>query len=200
MSEYGEKYPWLKRNRWDDEEFDENNSWDCMDEMPEGWKIAFGEMMCEELDQVIKEEKLENDFTVLQVKEKYASLRFYCAPSTPKIDDIVNKYEYLSQFICQNCGRVDISTLDFGWLAALCKDCYEKHINCTKPYEEVVCDDSKMPNIRKYRQWSKEYDPTGYKDFEVDISETVNEIRRRWEERQLAMKEAKVEEKENTGE
>ena len=42
-----------------------------------------------------------------------------------------------------------------------------------------------MPTVRKYRKYSKDFEPKGWRDFEVDISETVEKIRKQWEERQV---------------
>ena len=39
--------------------------------------------------------------------------------------DILLKYEYLSSFVCQKCGKpADYETE--GWISSLCKDCFEK--------------------------------------------------------------------------
>ena len=37
-----------------------------------------------------------------------------------------------------------------------------------------------MPNVLKYRKYSNAYGEKGWKDFEEDISETVNKIRKNW--------------------
>ena len=186
MSKYGDKYPWLKRRDVNDYFDDEEDNWDWMNDMPEGWRIAFGDLFVEELDAAIKAEGLEDEYLVLQVKEKHGTLRWYDYASSKKINDIVEKYSLLSGHICMNCGTIDIPMLSFGWLAPLCKDCYEKHINCTKTYEEVVVGESTMPNARAYRKFSHEFDPKGWKDFEVDISDTVRKIRELYTERMAA--------------
>ena len=45
------KYPWLiPHNRWTDEEIEDFDfSYTELDGMPEGWKKAFGEQICEEI-------------------------------------------------------------------------------------------------------------------------------------------------------
>ena len=70
-----EKYPFLIP--YEDENFDVldkekyDYSWTFLDDMPQGWKKCFGELLCQDL----KEELVRNDFLdkyqVVQVKEKY---------------------------------------------------------------------------------------------------------------------------------
>ena len=53
------KYPWLlPRNRWTDKEIEDYDySWTELDAMPEGWREAFGEQMCEEIQKVLEDRK-----------------------------------------------------------------------------------------------------------------------------------------------
>ena len=49
-----------------------------LDDMPDGWRIAFGEQMCAEIKQALLEEggeKLLNEYRILQIKEKYGLLK-----------------------------------------------------------------------------------------------------------------------------
>ena len=56
-----ERYPFLRpRNRWTGElmnqdEKEDEELWTELDDMPIGWRIAFGEQMCEELLEILKE-------------------------------------------------------------------------------------------------------------------------------------------------
>ena len=67
MSEYSKKYPWLKINSL--YSFD-GSDYDTMDDIPEGWRIAFGDLLCEELDSAIKKAGVEDDFEIYGVAVK----------------------------------------------------------------------------------------------------------------------------------
>lgn len=67
-------YPFLEsRNVWDDEPPEDNlSTW--LDDMPDGWRIAFGNEMCEKIKQALLSEggeKMLNDYRLQQVKEKF---------------------------------------------------------------------------------------------------------------------------------
>lgn len=173
------RYPWLRIINLYTGKVDDK--WTIETEMPEGWLKAFGEMMCEELDAAIKKAGLEEDFRVLQIKEKYGSLRFYCSHTNDEIGNIISKYELLSSNICLFCGKPDVPMLDIGWISPFCKDCFDTKISDTRPYEKVANDETRMADKLRYRRWSKE---TGEETIEIDISETAEKIRKRWEERQ----------------
>lgn len=59
---------------------------------------------------------------VYQVKQKFGSLRFY-TDSTQKVDDIIDKYEALSEKTCEFCGEPgEIEASKTGWLRACCQE------------------------------------------------------------------------------
>ena len=66
--------------------------------------------------EAIKRDKL------LEVKEKYNTLRSYEVGSSPEIIDIVNKYEEMSRFVCTHCGRPATCETQ-GYIASFCDDC-----------------------------------------------------------------------------
>ena len=120
-----ERYPFLMpRNRWTGkipEEF--NYSYTELDAMPDGWRKAFGERMCEEIRNALIEENYLDEYRISQIKEKYGMLRWYSFGTTQKVEDIIYKYEYISRFICMNCGRPYAKELDIGWVYTLCENC-----------------------------------------------------------------------------
>lgn len=76
------KYPWLKIPYREDSEEDLKTSGSfyeitMMDFMPDGWRLAFGDKMCEEIDKELREYNFEEKYKVLDIKEKYGSLRWY---------------------------------------------------------------------------------------------------------------------------
>lgn len=67
------KYPWLQlRNIWTNEITDDELNW--LDDLPEGWKKAFGLQMIEELDQVLKKANYQEKYQVAQIKEKWRKI------------------------------------------------------------------------------------------------------------------------------
>ena len=122
-----EKYPWLTpHNIWTggiSEDYDYEYTW--ADSMPRGCRLAFGDRMIEDLDQLLKKYSVE-DYQILQIKEKYGGLRWY-DNGFPRIgfdeyNTWVYKYEELSLNTCINCGKPAIG-LTKGWISPLCKDC-----------------------------------------------------------------------------
>ena len=134
------KYPWLTpRNRWSDEIVENFDfSWTELDEMPNGWRKAFGEQMCEEIEKVLEEYNYQDKFRVLQIKEKYGYLHFYYGGLPEgvyeKISNIVRKYEDLSEKTCIECGK-PATCYTTGWISPYCDDCVPKELH-TKPLEQ----------------------------------------------------------------
>lgn len=74
-----EQYPFLlPKNRWTGKVVEDYDySWTEMDDMPVGWRIAFGDQMLEELrEELVKYNYLDKYF-ITQIKEKYGTLRWY---------------------------------------------------------------------------------------------------------------------------
>ena len=65
-----EKYPWLQiRNVWTNEKLDDEFTW--LDDLPEGWRKAFGLQMVEELDQILRKANYQDEYKITQIKEKW---------------------------------------------------------------------------------------------------------------------------------
>jgi hypothetical protein len=60
-------------------------------------------------------------FAVVQVKEKYGTLRFYCT-GTPAIDKYIRLAERLSAMTCEDCGKPGQAN-ESGWISTLCEEC-----------------------------------------------------------------------------
>lgn len=105
---------------------DEMPEWDYeyteLDNVPDGWRLAFGEQMCAEIKQALVEEGLLDDYRITQIKEKYGSLRWYSNFSTRKIERIIDKYEELSLRTCIVCGA-PATKLSRGWICPYCDKC-----------------------------------------------------------------------------
>lgn len=117
-------YPWLT----------EEDSW--VDSIPVGWKMSFFENMCDELMNVLGEHL--DDFGIVQLKEKYGSLRTYWGwkdeslsreeanALSSKVDAILNKYEEISTTVCARCGAPATHTTR-PWILYMCDTCDKMH-------------------------------------------------------------------------
>jgi len=112
---------------------DEIPEWDYeyteLDDMPDGWRIAFGEQMCAEIKQALLDEggeKLLDEYRIVQIKEKYGSLRWYDSWTTERIQQIIDKYENLSMRTCIHCGR-PATKISRGWISPYCDKCASPH-------------------------------------------------------------------------
>lgn len=124
-----EKYPWLlPRNRWTGEVIKNYDySFTELDDMPDGWRIAFGEQFCADIQHELDKLKPEvaADFRVLQIKEKFGQLRFYTNWVTEGIDEIIRQYENLSEHTCIECGA-PATKVSTDWISPWCDKCAGK--------------------------------------------------------------------------
>ena len=118
------RFPWLK--------CENNNSYynTFLDDMPPGWYLAFGIKMCEEIQAILEKYDVVDKYSIVQVKEKYGSLRWYSDAPTEcykEIQDIVYKYDRLSSETCCECGK-PAKWESRGWICPYCDDCRNKII------------------------------------------------------------------------
>jgi len=122
------RYPFLAIRNWRNDK-PIGYEFTYLDDMPDGWRKAFGKDMCEEIRRVLVKANYLNKYRILQVKEKYGSLRWYdgCAPSSiyRELQDIIYKYEELSYRTCICCGR-PATKIAKGWISPFCDRCAEK--------------------------------------------------------------------------
>ena len=118
------RFPFLiPHNRWTDNIIED---WDFeyteLDSMPDGWRIAFGEQMCEELEQELEKIGKQDKWRIMQLKEKYGFLHLYANWYTENINKIISKYEDISKKICINCGE-PATQISMGWISPYCDKC-----------------------------------------------------------------------------
>lgn len=94
-----------------------------LDVMEPGWAKAFGMLMIEELAPFVEKAGLTKTWYAEQIKEKYAMLCYYHSGATDEINQIIHKYEYISEYICGHCGRPDVGQTK-GWYYPMCETCY----------------------------------------------------------------------------
>jgi len=67
-----------------------------------------------------------DDFKVLQVKEKYGTLRFYVSGTYDEVFDMIDWAELESENTCEKCGKPGILRCDNYWYYTACDDCARK--------------------------------------------------------------------------
>ncbi len=123
------RYPFLQiTDCWTGQPYeDEDYSSTWLDDMPDGWRKAFGKEMLEEIrEELIRCDYL-NEYRIMQIKEKFGTLRWYDAgvPVGCNVWDIIKKYEDMSAKICINCGK-PATKVSKGWISPWCDDCIDK--------------------------------------------------------------------------
>lgn len=108
-----------------------------LDEMPNGWRLAFGDEMLEEMREELIRCNYLDEYMIVQLKEKYGSLRLYDngIPQDCKVWDIISKYEALSEKVCIYCGK-PVKWQTTGWILYICDDCAKKYAREDIPLEE----------------------------------------------------------------
>ena len=128
-----EKYPFLvPRNRFSGEVVENYDySYTELDEMPDGWRKAFGEQICEEIQRELNKlpDKDRLSYRILQIKEKFGYLRWYTNWSTIGLDNIIRKYEQISERTCIKCGAA-ATKISNGWISPWCDECAKEVIKC----------------------------------------------------------------------
>lgn len=107
-----------------------------LDEMPEGWRIAFGDEMLEELREELIRCNFLDEYMIVQIKEKYGGLRWYDGgiPQDCKVWNIISKYEAISEKTCTRCGEL-AKWMSTGWIMPFCDDCAKKYASDDVPFD-----------------------------------------------------------------
>ena len=91
---------------------------------------------CEKLEQLEKEKPIDeqaknslsgNSVEIIQVKEKYGSLRIYTDYATEEQWRALQEFENKSFTICETCGKEGASQNKGGWIKTECEDCRKNH-------------------------------------------------------------------------
>ena len=92
----------------------------------DGWYKLLKDLS-EKIDKHLKKNpELKKNFAVVQVKEKFATLRYYVHGSDETIDKYVDEAEALSAVTCEDCGKPG-KPRDTSWKSTLCDNCLKKH-------------------------------------------------------------------------
>lgn len=132
-----ERYPWLRKpSLYKKGEFVDGT---MLDYMPEGWRIAFGEQMCEEINnEILTWDKIAREkFHVTYIKNRWGGMRFYVSNGSKKLYEIIDKYEEMSKLTCIKCGGY-ATYMSTRWIAPYCKDCAAKLQGKQWGYERFI--------------------------------------------------------------
>ena len=162
-----------------------------------GWDKTFGQMYMDELGAAIEKSGQKN-YRIVQIKEKFGQARLYDNGGGREVEDIISKYEIISENICMNCG-CEAPMINDGWMSPKCFDCFKKIYRRKESFyfkkDYVPKTDEEIRDIydryivdkpdengeyhipEKYHV--KVYDIHGGKEIEYDISDTVKKIRKR---------------------
>ena len=125
-----ENFPFLlPRNRWTGEPpegFD--FTYTELDAMPDGWRRAFGEQMCEEIKRELIKINYLDKYRIVQIKEKFGQLRWYDFGANEAIYNIIRKYTKLSEKTCICCGE-PAEHIALGWISPFCEKCVKPYID-----------------------------------------------------------------------
>lgn len=98
-------------------------------ECDDGWFDLIWKL-CEDIEKLLEEAKNNSEldpefgeFEVIQVKEKFGSLRFYTNWENGPIGDRIVEAENESAKTCEMCGRPGKLDSTSGWIKTVCDDC-----------------------------------------------------------------------------
>lgn len=158
------------------------------DDLLKGWQIGFGEFLLEDLREACLKAGYLNRLRIFQWKEKYGSMRLYFNAAPSEVHNIANDYEFISQYICGQCGSIHGHIInDYGWYFPLCQKCYEKNNKRREqrgykvvPWENVCKEnESELPDSYQVTKFSRD----GNKVITYDISEKVKKIKKKYYKR-----------------
>jgi len=127
------RYPFLIIRDWTTgKPIKEYRDFTELDNLPYGWRKAFGLQMLEEIrDTLIKGDYLYK-YHIAQIKEKYGSLHWYDYGAPESIYDelqgVLDKYEWQSYHVCVCCGK-SATKMSKEWISPFCDKCAEKLSN-----------------------------------------------------------------------
>jgi hypothetical protein len=156
--------------------------YDCISK---GWQIGFGKFFLEDLREACLKTNFLDNLQFTQIKEKYGRLCLYNNGAPQEVHDVLYKYEFISQYICYNCGSPNACVVDdYGWYLPICECCWDKFNKKreAKGYKIMSWEDAVgenqigLPNEYRIERYSKGKEET----ITYDISETANKIRNRY--------------------
>ena len=136
------RYPFYKARNLVTDKFLGYNA-TLYDDIPDGWRKAFGKELSRELKKQLKKDKQLRSFRFTQIKEKWGRLRLYNMGCSKECHDLLNKYEELSWDYCIHCGKKADYETD-NYVIPICRDCLSNYLKTTDP---LVLNSYKKSNV-----------------------------------------------------
>ena len=158
-----EEYPYLQPRRMTDGQVAPDYDYEFIvgeHDLPEGWLELFLQA-CEDIKEPLEKAGDLDKFRFMQVKEKFGRMRMYTNGATEEVNDILDKYEFLSEQVCSECGKPAIA-MTRGWICPFCDEHIKKF---TDRGEEVDRIEVQTSYVR--RRWSAE----GTSEIDIDCGE-----------------------------
>ena len=165
-----------------------NYNFTWYDDIPYGWKKAFGKKLSRDIKNAgmpyIKQgKKWKEILSFQQIKEKWGELCLY-ASAVEEIQNVLDKYETMSSGYCIACGN-PARYMTRGYISFLCEDCYVKHLKSYDKYRDKPLTDEEIGKSKKEDRLTKE-DITKstsfeYKDKLIETFNSEKEARERYD-------------------
>lgn len=134
-----ERYPYLQPRRLVDDSIPSDYNFSYIrgeHELPPGW-IKFFLQACEDIREPLRLAGQLESFRFSQIKEKYGSMRLYTFGAPAEVHEILDRYEFLSEQICCECGKPAIG-LTKGWIYPYCSEHMEQALgNTGQNYDKI---------------------------------------------------------------
>lgn len=96
----------------------------CSIECDNGW-LDIINYACRHISRRVDNTNYTN-FKIVQIKEKFGSLRIYTTSSDDYINGVVAMATSMSMCVCEVCGNKGITRTDKSWVRTLCDECNSK--------------------------------------------------------------------------
>lgn len=93
-----------------------------------GWDVLIDKLLYN-IDLHIKQKHISEpyEFQIVQIKEKYGTLRVYSVgPTSEYIRGMIAISESVSAIICEECGSSPARSRGGGWIKTVCDKCAER--------------------------------------------------------------------------
>lgn len=101
------KYPFIRPRSVSNDKYCSNFfNYTYLSFIPKGWVKAFGNQLCEDLNNALKcyDKNIRKSFRIHDIKEKHGRLQISCNWYTLEVNAVLNKYEKISHKTCIICG------------------------------------------------------------------------------------------------